>query len=440
MRTSDNIPSQTIFEERRRRVAASLDGAALLLFSAPEQLRNNDVHHDYRQDSDFFYLTGFDEPGSALLLRGGTPPVLTMFVQPKDKLRETWDGPRLGVEAAKVHFGATDVYPSSRLEEELPKLLLDHHRLYCRLGERREDEERILAALRQARRLARRLKFAPSELVDTSVLIHEMRRIKSDVETAAMRRAASITEEAHRLAMGFAKPGVNEREVEALLTRVFRERGAERTAYRPIVGSGNNATILHYIKNNRDIREGELLLIDAGCEYEYYAADVTRTFPVSGRFTDPQRRIYEIVLRAEEEAVSAAKPGVTFDELHAITVRVITEGLVDVGLIPGPVDTAISEERYKAFYMHSAGHYLGMDVHDVGRYSADGKARPLEPGVVLTVEPGIYISADADVPEEYRGIGIRIEDDILITSDGYENLTGTIPRSIADVEAAVNLA
>jgi Xaa-Pro aminopeptidase len=362
-----------------------------------------------------------------------------MFVPPKDKLRETWDGPRLGVEAAKAHFGANEVFPSDKLPEELPKLLLGHHRVYCRFGERDQDEQRILSALRLARRAARRAKVAPSELVDTSVLIHELRRVKADVELSHMRRAAAITNEAHRVAMQLARPGVNEYEVEAALTRVFRERGAERQAYRPIVGSGANATILHYIKNNRVMQDGDLLLIDAGCEYAYYASDVTRTFPVNGRFSPAQRRIYEIVLQAEEDAIAAAKPGVTFDDLHAVTVRVVTQGLIDLGFITGPVDVAISEERYKPFYMHSAGHYLGMDVHDVGLYSMDGRPRALEAGVVLTVEPGIYIAADnSDVPEEFRGIGVRIEDDVLITSDGYENLTAAIPKSVADVEAAVN--
>lgn len=437
---SSHGSNDAVFEERRERVARALNGGVLVLFAAPELLRNNDVHHDYRQDSDFFYLTGFDEPGAALVLSGADPVSLTMFVQPKDALRETWDGPRLGVADAKLRFKANEVLPIEELEKELPRLLLGHERLYCRLGEREEDERRILRALKQARRAARRAKFAPTELVDTSSVIHEMRRIKSGVELSWMRRAAAITEEAHRLAMRTAKPGVNEYEVEAALLRTFRERGAERAAYRSIVGSGANATILHYIKNNRVMQDGDLLLIDAGCEYNYYACDVTRTFPVSGRFTPAQRRIYEIVLQAEEEAIAAAKPGVTFDDLHNITVRVITAALIDLGFIEGPLDVAIAEERHKPFYMHSAGHYLGMDVHDVGRYSIAGQPRPLEPGVVLTVEPGIYIAqGNASVPEEYRGIGIRIEDDVLITADGYENLTAAIPKSVADVEAAVNV-
>jgi Xaa-Pro aminopeptidase len=404
-------------------------------------LRNNDVHFDYRQDSDFFYMTGFDEPGAALVMSGKDPVGLTMFVRPKDKLPEIWDGPRLGIEAAKEHFGATQVLPFASLEEELPKLLLGHPRVYCRLGEREADEQRILGALRQARRLARRAKIAPAELVDTSVLLHEMRRVKSGAETAHMRRAAAITEEGHRLAMRLAKPGVNEYEVEALLQRVFRERGAERQAYRPIVGSGANATILHYIKNDRVMQDGELLLIDAGCEYNYYAADVTRTFPINGKFTPAQKRIYEVVLSAQEQAIAAAQPGAMFDDLHAICLRVITEGLIELGLIPGPLEVALAEERYKAFFMHSTGHYLGMDVHDVGTYSLNGKPRPFDPGVVVTIEPGIYVARDnADVPVEYRGIGVRIEDDILITADGFENLTASIPKSVVDVEAAVMAA
>lgn len=433
----DPTEASSVFEARRKQVASMLGDAVLVVFAAPEVLRNNDVHFDYRQDSDFYYLTGFDEPDSALVL-SGREQTLTMFVRPKDKLRETWDGPRLGVEAAKPHFGATQVLPFSSLTEELPKLLLGHTRLYCRLGERPEDEQRILAALRQARRLARRAKLAPSEFVDTSVILHEMRRVKSATEAALMRKAAEITEEGHRSAMRLAKPGVNEYEVEALLHRVFRERGAERQAYRPIVGSGANATILHYIKNDRVMQDGDLLLIDAGCEFSYYAADVTRTFPVNGKFSPAQKRIYEIVLGAQEQAIAAARPGVVFDDLHAICLRVITEGLIDLGLIPGPLEVALAEERYKPFFMHSTGHYLGMDVHDVGTYSLSGKPRPFDPGVVVTIEPGIYIAQDnTDVPAEYRGIGVRIEDDILITASSAENLTANIPKSVADVEAAV---
>jgi Xaa-Pro aminopeptidase len=438
MPPADASQVQVPFAARRARLAKELGDAVLVLFAAPEALRNNDVHYDYRQDSDFFYLTGLDEPAAALVLTGKDGGTLTMFVQPKDKAREIWDGPRLGVDAAQQRFGAVRALESSKLEEELPRLLLGHQRIYCRLGERTEDEQRILRALRQARRLARRTKLAPTEIVDASVLIHEMRRVKSETELEHMRKAAAITEEGHRLAMGFARPGVHEYEVEAVLGRVFRERGAERHAYRPIVGSGANATILHYIRNDRQIQPGDLLLIDAGCEYNYYAADVTRTFPVDGRFSPAQRRVYEIVLRAQEEAIAKVVPGSTFEDIHAVSLRVITEGLIELGLLAGPLEVALAEERHKAFFMHGTGHYLGMDVHDVGPYSQNGTSRVFEPGVVVTVEPGIYVAIDnMDVPEEYRGIGIRIEDDILVTPAGNENLTAGVPKSIADVEAAV---
>lgn len=438
MSDTDAPQKQAIFAARRARVAQALGDAILVLFAAPEALRNNDVHYDYRQDSDFYYLTGFDEPNAALVLTGKDGGTLTMFVQPKDKTREIWDGPRLGVDAAKEHFGAACVFESSKLGEELPKLLLDHYRIYARLGDREEDEQRVLRALRQTRRLARRTKSAPMELVDSAVLLHEMRRLKTAEEIANMRKAAVITEEGHRLAMAFAKPGVNEYEVEAVLNRVFRERGAERHAYRPIVGSGPNATILHYIRNDRQLQKGDLLLIDAGCEYNYYAADVTRTFPVDGRFSEAQRRVYDIVLRAQEEAIAKVASGVTFEQVHAVSVRVITQGLIELGLIQGPLEVALTEERHKAFFMHGTSHYLGMDVHDVGPYFQNGKSRPFEPGVVVTIEPGIYIAKDnLDVPEEYRGIGIRIEDDILVTASGNENLTAGVPKTIPDVEAAV---
>lgn len=433
-------PLSAVFAERRKRVSQALGEAVLVLFAAPEMLRNNDVHHEYRQQSDFYYLTGLDEPNAALVLSGGGDAKLTLFVLPRDAAREVWDGPRIGVEGANSSFGASHAHEFARLEEELPKLLLGHRRVVCRLGEAEEDERRILKALRRARRLARKTQVVPVELWDSSTLLHEMRRVKADGELSLMRRAAAITAEAHRAAMKAAGPGKFEYEVEAELRSVFRRCGAERPAYAPIVGSGPNATILHYVKNSRRMEQGDLLLIDAGCEYGYYASDVTRTFPVGGTFSSAQKRIYEIVLDAQRQAIAHVRPGITFEDLHAISLRVITSGLIELGMIAGPLEIALSQELYKPFFMHGTGHYLGMDVHDVGSYHEQGKARPFEPGVVLTVEPGIYISPSNDqVPLEYRGIGVRIEDDIVVTSDGHENLTAAIPKSIEEIEACMKV-
>lgn len=408
----------------------------LVVFSAPQYLRNNDVEHEYRQSSDFFYLTGLDEPSSALVLTAGESPNYTLFVRPRDKERETWDGPRLGLEGAKAQLGADQVFDIAELSKRLPELLLGYETLYFQLGEFEVNDQCLIRALNMARRQGRRGRRVPVRLIDASELVHEMRRIKSDDELEMMRRACRVTRDAHLEAMKVAAPGKHEYEVEAALRKAFLERGSVRVAYAPIVASGPNATILHYVKNDRLMQEGELLLIDAGCEHSYYASDVTRTFPISGRFSDPQRRIYDIVLEAQRASIEAVRPGATFNDIHAASLRIITEGLIDLGFIDGPLEIALSEEKYKPFFMHKTSHYLGMDVHDVGRYFAGEKPRALDPGVVLTVEPGIYIARDNhDVPTEYRGIGVRIEDDILVTASGYENLTLDIPKDPAELES-----
>ena len=429
------------FSERRARLLSAMQAAqpgVLVLFSTPTAIRNNDVEHEYRQSSDFFYLSGFDEPESVLVLSSvAEKDKFVLFVRPRDPERETWDGRRAGVEGAIKDFGADAAYPISELAAKLPELLMGASELHYSIGRHREQDDTLLSALEGARRRGRRGPTYPTRLVDAEVLLHEQRLFKRPEELDIMRRAAQISGVAHVAAMKNAKPGLNECEIDALFRGIFRKNGCERPAYEPIVGSGVNATILHYHRNNRVMQDGELLLIDAGCELDYYASDVTRTFPVSGKFSPEQRAIYDIVLEAQDRAIEKSKVGATLDEVHVASAEVITRGLIALGLVDGPFEQAMAEQRYKTYYMHKCSHWLGMDVHDVGAYYRGGKGRPLEPGMVLTVEPGIYVSENATGPaERYRGIGVRIEDDVLVTESGNEVLTGHIPRTVDDVERA----
>lgn len=429
-----------IFAKRRRAfldaVAEKGDDAVCVFPSAPVFTRNNDVEHEYRQDSDFFYLSGFAEPSTVLVL-DAKERKSSMFVRPRDPERETWDGPRFGVDGAKEHFGADASFTIDKLAEELPKLFQNRRRLYYRLGVNRAMDDKILEAVDRSRARAK-LGFSwPVEIVDPGTVIHEMRLFKSEDDVATMKRAADITAEAHIKAMKATKAGMHEFQIEALLLETFRAHGSERPAYGSIVGSGANATILHYRQNNKKMEDGELLLIDAGCEYDYYASDVTRTFPVSGTFSREQQAIYELVLEAQEAGIDKTRKGSTLEAIHGACVDVLTRGLVRLGLLQGDVEQLKKDEAYKPFYMHKTSHWLGMDVHDVGSYHAGGKARPLEPGMVLTVEPGIYIAPSNDkVPAEWRGIGVRIEDDILVTEGDPSNLTASIPKTVAEVQAA----
>ncbi|MFW2388158.1 MAG: M24 family metallopeptidase, partial [Polyangiales bacterium] len=334
-------------------------------------------------------------------------------------------------------FGADVAFPIEELAKRLPDYLGNVKRLHYRVAQDRAADAIIFDCLNLLRRGGRRGVTAPETIIDTSVHLHEMRLRKSAAEVATMRRAAAITKEAHVRAMELARPGMHEYEIDAELIHIFRKHGSERAAYDSIVGSGPNATILHYRAGNRIFNDGELVLIDAGCELDYYASDVTRTFPVNGKFTPEQRSIYELVLDAQKASIDAVKPGVSLDEIHQVAVRVITEGLRRLGMLEGDADALIEEKKFEPFYMHRTSHWLGMDVHDVGHYYVDGEHRPLEPGFVLTVEPGIYIATDAeDVDERWRGIGVRIEDDVLVTASGSEVLTDGIPKEIDEVEAA----
>jgi Xaa-Pro aminopeptidase len=425
------------FEQRRKHVLDQIDDGVLLLPAAPVAIRNNDVEHEYRQDSDLHYLTGYDEPDSVLALSSDGASPFVLFVRERNPERETWDGPRAGTEGAVDRFGADEAHPIDDLATKLPDLLENRRRLYYRLGRDRAFDERVLAALDVTRTRARRGSTHPTEIVDPAVVLHEMRLHKSAAEVAVMERSADITAHAHAEAMRAAAPGMHEYEVEAILRAEFRKRGAQRPAYAPIVGSGPNATILHYHDNDRLMQDGDLLLIDAGSELDYYAADVTRTFPVSGRFGVEQREIYEAVLDAQLASIAECQVGRTLEDAHQASVRRLCDALVRLGIVQGPTEEAIEEGRYKPYYMHKTSHYLGMDVHDVGTYYVDRKHRPLAEGFVVTVEPGLYFAVDDEsVPERYRGIGVRIEDDVLIVADGPRVLTDAIPKSVDDVERA----
>jgi len=431
---------QNEFKQRRERVLAAIDPGVLVISAAPLAIRNNDVEHEYRQDSDFFYLTGFDEPESVLVLNSQSEHPFTLFVRARDPEREVWDGARAGVEGAVSEFGADAAFTIGDLSLKLPDAIQNTERVFYRLGRNRSFDDTLLGALDRVRGRARLGVTCPSSIVDPATVVHEARLKKSELEIAAMQRAIDITRDAHVEAMARAAPGMFEYEIEAILRGIFRRFGSERPAYSPIVGSGPNATVLHYHRNDRRMQAGDLLLIDAGCEFDYYAADVTRTFPVSGRFTPAQRAIYQLVLDAQLASIELTCAGRTFDEVHAASVEVITRGLCQLGIIEGPVDTAISELRYKPYFMHKTSHYLGMDVHDVGAYFVAGKPRLLSPGMVITVEPGIYIAHNAAVAEEYRGIGVRIEDDVLVTEGRAVVLSDAIPKRVDEIERVCSRA
>ncbi|HEX3558952.1 MAG TPA: Xaa-Pro aminopeptidase [Pyrinomonadaceae bacterium] len=409
-----------------------------ILPAAREVTRSNDTEYRFRQDSDFYYLTGFPEPDAVAVVAPGREEArYTLFVRPRDKEKETWTGRRAGVEGAKEKFGADAAYAVEEFQEKLAELLDGARNLYYRLGNGNPElDQTVIRQLARMRALGRRGVRAPQAIVDPGAILHEMRLLKTVEEITLMQRAADIAAEAHREAMRAARPGVKEYEIEALIEYIFRRSGANAPAYNSIVGAGANATILHYVNNESELKDGDLLLIDAGAEYEGFASDITRTFPVGGRFSQAQRDIYELVLDCQERCIRVVAPGVTLEAMHERSVEILTEGMVRLGLLRGDVKKLIEEEAYKKFYMHRLGHYLGMDVHDVGLYYADANPRPVEAGVVMTVEPGLYIAEDAeDIPDEYRGIGVRIEDDVLVTADGFRVLTDKAPKQIEEIES-----
>ena len=429
--------------ELAKRMRADGEGGVMVLFSAPVQLRNGDVEQDYRQSSDFFYLTGFSEPNCALVFQSDGPfeqGTLSLFVRHRNPEREIWDGPRAGVAGAPTAAslsGADQAFGIDEFEKALGSLLTDTDRLYFAWNQWDAWDRSVKSAISSIKARARTGVWAPRIMIDPAAHLHEMRLLKSEAEVERMRHACSITAKAHQKCMADASDGMAEYELDALLLGTFRAGGSERVAYTSIVGSGSNACILHYRAGARRMATGELVLIDAGCEFEGYASDVTRVFPVSGTFSPEQRAIYELVLKAEEASIAAVKPGATLDHLHNISVRVLVDGLLALGLLQGDADEIVKSESYKRFYMHRTSHWLGMDVHDAGTYFVRGKVRALAPGMVITIEPGLYISpSDETVDAKWRGIGVRIEDDVLVTASGPDVLSSMIPKTILDVEKA----
>jgi Xaa-Pro aminopeptidase len=403
--------------------------------AAPEATRSNDTHYRYRQDSDFYYLTGFDEPEAIAVVAPAHPEhKFTLFVRPRDPEHETWEGRRAGVEGARERHGAEAAFPVAEFREKISELINGSRNVYYRLGVRPDLDEALVKQIAEMR-MRSRLYVAPDSITDPGAILGEMRLVKSDEEIELMQRAADIAAEAHVEAMKAVRPGMMEYEIEALIEYHFRRSGAFAPAYGSIVGGGANATILHYKTNEDELRDGDLLLVDAGAEFRGYASDITRTFPVNGRFTEPQREIYDAVLAAQTQCIAMVKPGVTMDELNNHAIRVLTERMVSLGLLSGEAEKLIEEKTYRRFFMHGIGHFLGLDVHDAGRYQLEGKSRPLPPGVVITVEPGIYVAEDSEnIPDKYRRIGVRIEDDVLITEDGHHVLTSKVPKKIEEIE------
>ena len=412
-------------------------GSVAIIPAAREVTRSHDTTYGFRQSSDFYYLTGLDEPDSIAVVRPGYEHgAYTLFVRPRDAEKEAWDGPRTGVEGATTVYGADAAHPIAEFDAKLDELRTGTTNLYHRLGVDRDLDDKVIRRLAALRGMTRKAVVAPVTITDLAAIAHEMRRVKSDEEIGIIERAAEITAEAHREAMRATKPGMKEYEIAAIIEYTFRKHGAAAPSYGSIVGAGNNATVLHYVRNDADVRDGDLLLVDAGAEYQGYAADITRAYPVNGKFTKAQRDIYELVLEAEERCVAGVRPGVTMDELYNLSVEILTAGLVRLGILQGEPAKLIEEGAFKKFYMHKLGHFLGMDVHDVGLYYEEGKARPLEPGMIVTIEPGLYITKDAEgVPDEYRGIGVRIEDDVLVTADGNRVLTSDVPKRVDEIEA-----
>ncbi len=420
---------------RRARLAQAMQGGIAILPTAPERIRNRDTHYPYRFDSHFYYLTGFPEPEAALVIVAGPQPRSLLFCREKNEERETWDGFRFGPQDARERFGFDEAHPISELDAKVAQLLGDQPALHYPVGADAEWDARAMGWLNAVRANARAGVGAPERVQDVRALIDEMRLVKDAHELDVMRRAAAISAVAHQRAIKAARPGRFEYELEAELLYEFRRGGAEFPAYWPIVAGGANACVLHYVSNNAMLRDGDLVLIDAGCELGGYASDITRCFPVGARFSAAQREVYEVVLAAQAAAIAKVRAGNAWNEPHDAAVRVLAQGMLDLKLLSGSLDEVLEKETYKRFYMHRTGHWLGLDVHDAGDYKRAGKWRSLAPGMVLTVEPGLYIRAAGDVPERLHGIGVRIEDDVLVTEKGCEIITAATPKSIADIEA-----
>lgn len=433
---------QEEYRQRREQLMAQIGQGTAIFRSAPMAVMHNDVEYNFRQDSDFFYLTGFNEPEAvAVLAPQHEQHRFVLFVQPKDWEKEVWTGYRVGVEAAKERFGADEVYPIQELDEKLPQYLEKADRIYYRLGRDRPFNETVLHHWQRLIATYPKRGTGPVAIEDVGFILQKLRQVKSSQELELMRKAIAITVKAHNQAREMAQPGVYEYEIQAEMERLFRAHGGMGPAYPSIVASGENACILHYTENDRQMQDNELLLVDAGCSYGYYNADITRTFPVGGKFTPEQKILYELVLEAQVRAIAEVRPGNPYNQFHDTATRVITEGLVEIGLLKGEIDKLIEEKKFKPFFMHGTGHWLGLDVHDVGVYKQGEAWQAFQSGNVVTVEPGIYIGPhlqpaedQPEISDRWRGIGIRIEDDVLVTDDGNEVLTAGVAKALADME------
>ena len=428
------LPNLAPHAARRARLADWLGDGVAVIATAPEAARNRDTHYPYRFDSYFYHLTGFVEPEAVLVVVGGASPRAILFCRDKDETREIWDGFRYGPAAAQTAFGFDEAHSIAELDARLPDLLGNRARLAWAIGDNPAWDTRMVGWLNAVRGRARQGIAAPAELLDVRACLDELRLVKDAHELDVMRRSATLASEAHRRAMRATRPGRREYEIEAELLHAFHAGGAQAPAYTSIVAGGGNACVLHYVTNRDELRDGDLLLIDAGCELDGYASDITRTFPVNGKFSAAQKDAYEVVLAAQAAAIAAVRPGATWIAPHDAAVRVLTQGMVDLGLLKGEVDGLIESNAYNRFYMHRTGHWLGLDVHDAGEYKRDGDWRLLAPGNVLTVEPGLYIRPADDVPAAFHNIGIRIEDDVAVTASGCEVLTSP-PKTVAEIEA-----
>jgi Xaa-Pro aminopeptidase len=430
--------SKTEFARRRKNLMGLMAPNSIAIIpSAREQVRSRDTAYPFRQDSDFYYLSGFTEPDAVLvLLPGRRHGQFILFCRERDPGRELWHGHRAGPEGACQRYQADDAFPIGDIDDILPGLLEGRERVYYSMGRSAEFDRRIMGWVNRIRTKESSGAVPPGEFTDLDHMLHELRLFKSAAELRLMRRAAEITARAHRRAMQASRSGLYEYQLEAELQHEFTSGGARFPAYPSIVGSGENACVMHYIENSDKLRDGDLVLIDAGCELEHYASDVTRTFPVNGRFSTAQRALYEVVLRAQLAAIAEVKPGNHWNQPHDASVRVFTEGLVALGLLKGSITNLIKRNAYRAFYMHRVGHWLGLDVHDVGDYRVGDEWRVLEPGMVMTVEPGLYVSAgNTRVAKKWRGIGIRIEDDVVVTENGCEVISSGAPKTVEEIEA-----
>lgn len=427
----------TEYAKRRKELMSTIGpNGIVILFAAPEYIRNGDAHYMYRQNSDFYYLTGFNEPEAVMVLAPKRKEgEYILFNRVRDRDREIWDGPRAGQEGARKEYLANQAFPISELEKMLPDLLLGRETIHFPLGLNKEVDKKILTAVNQIRAKIRAGVQSPVTFMDVTPTIHEMRLFKSPAEVAITQKAIDITQIGHVNAMRACKPGMYEYQLEAELTSAFVRHGSRSTAYNSIVGSGRNTCILHYISNDKKIEDGDLILIDAGCEYQNYASDITRTFPANGEFSGEQRAIYELVLESQLAAIKSIKPGASWTRAQDVIVKVLTQGLVDLGILKGNVDNLIEKQAYFPYYMHRSGHWLGLDVHDCGRYRLGDKWRPLKAGMMFTVEPGLYMSADIPgLHKRWHNIGVRIEDNVLVTEKGCNVLSKNIPKTVADIE------